>query len=227
MNVLLIEDDSRVARFLEESFRGENHQTFLVRNFTELDDFLSAPIFSPQIIIMDRMLGNDDSIEKLSDVKKLNPQSAIIFLSAINSADEKAKALNLGADDYLSKPFSFTELIARVQAVTRRSSTTNSNANLIMQSGNVTLDQVSHQAFVSGQRLDLTNKELHILQVLMKRPGQIFSKFKLLDMVWDVQTEVESNVVESTIRNLRRKLETAKSEMTIHSKRNLGYWIES
>lgn len=225
MQILLVEDEVRVADFLDEALRGEGFSLTRASAWTEFLNEIEAPSKTYDIAILDRSVDGQDTLTKLQDLRRSMPQIKVLFLSAINSAQEKAKALDAGADDYLAKPYSFTELAARVRALMRRNVERVETKSVVVLR-NLTLQLIEHQAYVDGKRLDLTNKEYQLLVCLLQRPGQVFNKYQLLDRVWDRQVDLESNVVEVTIKNLRRKLEEAKAEAIITSKRNIGYWIE-
>jgi two-component system, OmpR family, copper resistance phosphate regulon response regulator CusR len=225
MQILLVEDEVRVADFLEEALRGEGYLVTRAASWRAFTDEIVAPSVPYDLLILDRNVDGRDTLTELSHAKSAMPHARVLFLSAINSAQEKAKALDLGADDYLAKPYSFTELAARVRVLLRRGGE-RAETKTVLQLGNLTLHLVEHQAYVLGQRLDLTNKEYQVLVCLLQRPGQVFNKYQLLDRVWDRQVDLESNVVEVTVKNLRSKLAQAQSTVTIENKRNIGYWIE-
>ena len=224
MRILVVEDEARVAKFLEESFKREGHEIALCRTYDETSDFVQGAIDPVEAVVMDRLLHGKDSITLLKPMRERFPEARILVLSAINTSEEKATALDLGADDYLAKPFSLVELSARLRALSRRGGGRPEGA--IVQVGNLSVDPLSHIVSAGGQRLDLSNKEYLLFYTLAKSPGRVFNKFQLLDRVWDRQFDIESNVVEVTMKNLRRKLELASATAKILSKRNIGYWVE-
>jgi two-component system copper resistance phosphate regulon response regulator CusR len=228
MKILLAEDETRVARFLEDALKAESHEVRLCGTVGALREVIHSGDFSCEVVVLDRLLQGADSLEVLPELKRRHPEAPVLILSAVNSAEEKAKALDLGADDYLAKPFSLVELSARLRALGRRKNPGSEVAPPTVHAlGNLTMDLLGHFVSVSGRRVDFTPKEFQLLRVLLKRPGQVYSKPQLLDSVWDIQAELESNVVEATVRNVRRKLEESASTARIESRRNLGYWIES
>lgn len=226
MQILVIEDDKRVSQFLEQALRAENYQVQLCRNLEELDAFcLQRDQEAPRVVILDRMLGNQDGASRISQIKKTFPQVKILVLSAIDQASEKARVLDMGADDYLAKPFSLEELSARLRLLLRRNLNSEESRDLYVLA-NLHLDLKRQQTSVNSKKIDLTKKEFQILSLFLESPGRIFNRFQLLDRVWDMDHLAETNVVEVTIKNLRRKLEEAGSLAVIQSKRQLGYWIE-
>lgn len=227
MQILLAEDDERVAKFLREALKADGHEVFFCRNLKELTDAVQSSPLDFEIAILDRMFrGGDDSLSVLDKIREARPSLKILILSAINSAEEKAKALDKGADDYLAKPYSLVELTARLRVLSRRQSEKHTGEATRMQLGNANLDLAEHHVHVGGKRLEFSSKEFQLFSCLMRSPGRVFNKFQLLDRIWNVQSDIESNVVEATVRNVRRKLEDAGATVELKSRRNLGYWIE-
>lgn len=168
------------------------------------------------------MLGGSEGGELLQPLKNRFPNAGILILSSIDLPSEKAHWLERGADDYLGKPFELSELVARLRKVAR---TQRAPATLV--GGDIVVDPVTQTTMANGKRIDLTRKEFLLLSLLMRYPGQVFSKSQILDRVWQIETTVESNVVEVTVRNVRKKLAEAKAKGTIESRRHVGYWFEA
>lgn len=225
MKILLLEDEPKVAEFLTQSLHNEGHTISWLSELDELED-LQEGIDDFDLAIFDRMLGQKDSLSRLPDFKKRFSHCAILILSAINTPEERALAIDAGADDYMGKPYSLLELMARLRALKRREKKENTEKTIFMVGG-LQLDCVGHKAFFKNKRLDFSAKEFQTLALLMRRPGQVFTKNQLLDQIWNTQLDIESNVVETTIRNIRRKLEEAEVDAKILSRRNIGYWIEA
>lgn len=224
MELLLVEDDLSVGEFLKESLNKEGYQVTWCKNRIEVESFLLSTILSFDIVILDRMLSGDDAASIVPILKLKRPEAKILVLSAIDLPQEKARLLDLGADEYLAKPFSLVELTARLRLIGRRSNPghqTNiiSLRNLIIDLGN----QVAH---VNKAKMDVTRKELQLLCLLIQKPGRVYNKFQILDRVWDIEKLIESNVVETTIKTLRKKMSDLKCTVEIQNKRNMGYWIE-
>ena len=224
-NILIVEDEIRVAAFLEKALIAEGHQVTLCHAEEEFKQYLSSSI-QFDVIILDRLLKNYDTFHDLQILRKNLPHTAILILSAIHSPSEKAQALDSGADDYMGKPFSIVELTARIRTLLRRQRRPRDGegqSHFIVE--NLSINLLAQHAHIEGINLDLSAKEFKLLVTLARRPGQVYSKMQLLDSVWDINTEIESNVVETTIYHLRKKLEQLQSKCTIHVKRNMGYWI--
>ncbi|MCX7977809.1 MAG: response regulator transcription factor [Bdellovibrionaceae bacterium] len=225
MNILVAEDEPRLRRFLTQALGADNHQIFEASSRQELLSVLESGS-NVDLIILDRLLGASDTAQDIPAIRRSFPRTKILVLSAIDSPEQKAEALDSGAHDYMSKPFSLVELQARIRNLFRASESQESQHSWILEKGNVRVDQIKHRVTVSGDPLALSNKEYNVLITLMKHPGRIYNKYQLLDAAWPNQLEVESNVVEVTIKNLRKKLLSAQASVVIQSQRGLGYWVE-
>lgn len=223
MAVLIIEDDPKVQLFLKETLQSEFAPVFSFDEFPE-DEDLSRLGERPQAIILDRLLGDFDTKAKLPHLRKKFPDTSIIVLSAINNATERAELLDLGADDYMGKPFSIVELKSRIRAVVRRSTKVQQTHYINL---NSTILDINQRSLSFGEtKVGLSAKEYELFYILAKETGRVHTKFELQDKVWQANLDIESNVLEVTIMNLRKKLQELKSSVTICSKRNIGYWIE-
>jgi DNA-binding response OmpR family regulator len=230
MSVVIVEDEKRVLSFLCEALRKEGYVVHPCETIDEAQSTLSNLASDVSVLVMDRLLDRVDALSLIPFAKSHCPTARILVLSTINSPEQKATALDLGADDYLGKPFQLVELSARIRSLSRRSSSQHKSAShsLVHKVRDLTLNTVEHKVTVdSCKSVDLSNKEYLVLLVLMQHPGRVLNKFQLLDRVWDMQFDIESNVVEVTIKNVRRKLEAAGSKVEILSRRNIGYWIEA
>jgi DNA-binding response OmpR family regulator len=226
MNILLVEDDEKVGSFVKQNLSRDNYNVQLISDYKSLQDFLEAPPFVPSLLILDRLLGNDDTKKSLKSIKQKFRNTPILFLSALNTPSEKANALDEGADDYMGKPFSLVELQSRIRALLRRYSESQGSCYYI-QTGDITIDLKSRNVLFNEKKIDLTPKEFSLLLNFCEHKSRVFSKYQLLDIIWEANLDVESNVIEVNIMNLRRKLEECGSILTIKSKRNVGYWIEA
>lgn len=225
MKVLVVEDDERLARFLRKALEAETWSVEVFSKYEQLRDLIENPTLQMDVAIFDRMLGPNDSLTTLKEFRKIFPKTRILFLSALDHSEERSKALEEGADDYMGKPYSLRELVARIRALHRRSTDVVSGIQF-RELGNLKLDLLAHIVTIGVRRVSFSAKEFKILSVLMERPGAILSRYQILDRVWDIGKDLESNVVEATMHNLRKTLEENGSQVAIRSKRGTGYWIE-
>ncbi len=199
-------------------------QGFLVASFgrmDELENVLASPL-KFDFIIMDRLLGSSDSKAFLPAIRKKWPLIPILILSAISTPNERTELLNLGADDYLSKPFSTQELVARVRALMRR--TTAPVGNYI-QVGNLIIDTLARVVSVGEKKETLPAREFTLLRTLASESDRVWSKDELLDYCWGATVAHESNVVEATVANVRKKLMDLGANVSVKNLRNSGYWL--
>jgi DNA-binding response OmpR family regulator len=228
MSIVIVEDEQRVLNFLTEALRKEGYVVHPIDNYEGAVTLLDSLGDQAQVLVLDRLLHRTDAITLISKAKVCCPQIRIIVLSTINSPAQKAAALDLGADDYLGKPFSLVELSARIRSLSRRQEGGRAaHENYTFTVRDLSVNALDHKVSVDGKSIDLSNKEYLLLLTLVQHPGRVYNKFQLLDKVWDTQFDIESNVVEVTIKNLRKKLVAAGSKSEILSRRNIGYWIET
>ncbi|MNL19416.1 Transcriptional activator protein CopR [compost metagenome] len=217
--ILIVEDEAKLANYLQEVFTELNFPVVTVGSVSELEKIFEARSAGFDVLILDRLLHGMDSIKFIPLIRQRMPELKIVVLSAINTPFEKANTLNLGADDYLAKPFEREELVARVHALLRR-------PKAQINFGNVVLNSDLRTMAVGEVEVELQNKEFLLLKTLFLIPGKIYNKSYLYNQVWNMSSEVESNVIESTVTKLRRRLQELGADFTIKNSRNVGYWIE-
>ena len=228
MHLLLVEDDLRLSHYMREALGREGYTLEVCASIPEVETYMAMPTDEPRVIVLDRMLGRGDGATLIPRLKTRYPQTGILVLSSLDMASEKARIIDLGADEYLSKPFSLDELTARLRLVIRRAQPEAPTRDAAVRGlGNLCLNLTLQHATVGPDKLDLTRKEFQLLSLLMDSPGRVYNRFQILDRVWEIERTTESNVVETAIKNLRRKLEDARASVRIESKRNQGYWIEA
>jgi DNA-binding response OmpR family regulator len=221
-NILIVEDDPKLGQHLISNFAQEGLHAQLVSNMESLDAILNSKS-KIEVIVLDRLLGTFDCKNWLPRIRQTWPTSRILILSAINTPNERTELLNLGADDYHGKPFATQEVIARVKALLRRVESAPSPHFKI---GNSVIDVVSRTLSVDDKEVTVPAKEFLLLKALSASPGRVLNKNQLLESVWGVDLETETNVVEATVTNLRRRLTDAGSSIKVKNMRNVGYWIE-
>jgi len=226
MHILVIEDDPRLSEYLNEALGREGYTIEVCATIDEAESYMASQNEIPKLVILDRMLGREDGGTLIPKLKLRYPEVGILVLSSLDMPSEKARLIDSGAEDYLSKPFSLEELTARLRMIARRGASSKAES-LIRALGNLSLDLKSQSASVGPAKLSLTRKEFQLLSLLMDSPGRVYNRFQILDRVWEIERLTESNVVETSIKNLRRKLEDAGSSAHIESRRNVGYWIEA
>lgn len=217
--ILVIEDETKLREHLTKVFVDEGYSVATCSSVFELEELLTLPTKAFDVITLDRLLNGRDSAPLVPKIKAQILGSKIIVVSAINSAAEKAAILDLGADDYLAKPFSSRELVARVRVLLRRSIST-------LRLGNLVLNLEDRKLLIDDKEMPITNKEFLFLKTLIQSPGKVFSKNVLYENVWEMSADVESNVVEATVNKLRRRFEELGASAEIKNSRNVGYWIE-
>lgn len=222
MNVLIVEDELKLAAFVESGLIAEGHNCFRADDRESLSAYRLNTHFLPDAVILDRLLYGVDVLDQIPGLRACWPDTRIVVLSAIGGPRDRAKALNLGADDYMNKPFEIEELLARLKAAERKTrATTSTPLPPLAVSVNENLKDIEFQ----GRRCGLNNKEFLLAKMFLENPNKVFNRFRLLDIIWGYHSEVESNVVEVTVSHLRKKI-PQESGLKIMSRRNTGYWLE-
>jgi two-component system, OmpR family, response regulator len=219
MRVLVVEDDAILADGLIRSLRQAGYAADLVKDGLEADSALVAAEFD--LLILDLGLPKLSGLEVLRRLRARNSHLPVLILTALDGVQHRVRGLDLGADDYLAKPFALEELEARVRALTRRGQ---AGSPTLLRHGPLSYDQVGRVAYVNEQRLDLSARELAILEILLQRAGRRVSKEQLLDHVCEWADEMSTNAIEVYVHRLRKKLEPA--GIHIITVRGLGYCLE-
>ena len=219
MRILIAEDDSILADGLTRALRQSGYSVDCVNSGVEADAALAASEFD--LLILDLGLPKLSGLEVLKRLRARESQLPVLILTALDGVNDRVRGLDLGADDYLAKPYALAELEARVRALTRRGS---GSANTILKHGQLVYDTVGKVATTHGQMLDLSARELSLLEVFLQRPGRMVSKEQLVDHLCEWGEEVSNNAIEVYVHRLRKKLEPA--EVRIITVRGLGYCLE-
>lgn len=219
MNLLIIEDDPEIAKNLITALNNAGHQVEHADN--GIDGLEKATGGRADIIILDRMLPGMDGIDVLKKLRNNGSSTPVLLLSALGEVDHRVEGLQLGADDYLTKPFSFIELQARLEALHRREAQRNPSTRL--QVGDLTLDLINHTAERDGQIIELLPIEYKLLEYFMRSEGQVVTRNMLLDHVWNLAFDPQTNIVEVHVSRLRSKIDKQFSKKILHTIRGEGY----
>ncbi len=221
MRLLIVEDQHKAAAYLR---KGLEENGFVVDVAADGDEGLHlARGGNYDLLILDVMLPGRDGWSVLSELRQAGQQTPVLFLTARDAVEDRVKGLELGGDDYLVKPFSFAELLARVRSLLRRGP---ARAPETVRVGDLELDLVRHRAVRAGQRLELTPKEFALLSLLARRSGEVLSRTLIAEQVWDMNFDSDSNVVDVHVRRLRAKVDAPFERKLIHTVRGVGYVVE-
>jgi two-component system copper resistance phosphate regulon response regulator CusR len=221
MRVLIVEDEPKIAAFLR---KGLAENGFVVDVAGQGDDGLHlARTGDYDLVILDVMLPDLDGWSILTALRHEGKQTPVLYLTARDSVNDRVKGLELGADDYLVKPFAFSELLARVRSVLRRGPARQSETIRV---ADLEVDVLRFRVFRAGLRLDLTPKEFALLSLLARRAGDVLSRTLIAEQVWDMNFDSDTNVVDVHIRHLRSKVDDPFERKLIHTVRGVGYVLE-
>ena len=222
MRILLVEDDTTVAGFVAKGLREAGHVVEHADNGR--DGLFLAASEAFDTIILDRMLpGGIDGIRLLETLRSQNNTTPVLVLSALSQVDDRVAGLKAGGDDYLTKPFAFSELLARVEALTRRGKTDGPQTKLTV--GDLEMDLLSRSVKRAAQKIDLQPREFRLLEYLMRHAGQVVTRTMLLEGVWDYHFDPQTNVIDVHVSRLRQKIDKPYPSPLIHTIRNAGYML--
>ncbi|HET6183994.1 MAG TPA: response regulator transcription factor [Acetobacteraceae bacterium] len=224
MRILVVEDDREVAGFVLRGLREAGH---VVEHATNGRDGLFLAASEPfDAVILDRMLpGGIDGLRVLETLRSQKNTTPVMILSALADVDERVKGLKAGGDDYLTKPFAFSELLARIEALSRRGKAEGPVTKL--QVADLELDLLSRQVKRAGQKIELQPREFRLLEYLMRHAGQVVTRTMLLEGVWDYHFDPQTNVIDVHVSRLRQKVDKPFPSPLIHTVRNAGYMLRA
>jgi two-component system copper resistance phosphate regulon response regulator CusR len=220
MKILVVEDDRKVAGFIAQGLREEGYAVDHAPDGDEAT--MLAHVNDYDVILLDLMLPKKNGLQIAAELRREGRQTPILMLTARDATEDVVRGLNAGADDYLAKPFKFDELLARVRALVRRGGAARTE---LLSHGPIELDRLKHKIMVSGKPLDLTPKEFQLLEHLLLHRGEVVRRTELLEKVWDLSFDPETNVVDVHVANLRRKLRRSAKMELIHTVRGVGYQL--
>ena len=222
MRILLVEDDQKIASFILKGLKAEG---FAVDRADNGEDGLHLALTEPyDAAVIDIMLPKLDGLTLIEQMRREKNKTPVIILSAKGSVDDRVKGLQTGGDDYLTKPFAFSELLARVQALIRRSSNIAEPTRLVV--GDVSMNLITREVVRGETKIDLQPLEFSLLEYLMRNAGRVVSKTMIMEHVWDYYFDPQTNVVESRIYKLREKIDKGFDRKLIHTVRGVGYVLK-
>jgi DNA-binding response OmpR family regulator len=221
MRVLLVEDERRISAYVKRGLEEEGYAVDAVYTGREALNWADAAVYD--LIVLDILLPELDGISVCRELRQRGNRTSILMLTARDSVDDRVAGLDAGADDYLVKPFAIKELLARLRAITRRS--TEQTKSPILQVADLSLDTRTHQVRRGGKRIELAAKEYAVLECLIREPGRVLTRTMIAEHVWNYDTFNQSNVVDVYVRSLRRKIDDPFDKKLIRTLRGAGYSI--
>ncbi len=223
MRILLVEDDTKIASFVTKGLKAEG---YAVDHAEDGENGLHLALTEPyDAAIIDVMLPRRSGLEVIQEMRRHHRDTPVIILSARSSTEDKVTGLQTGSDDYLTKPFAFSELLARLQALMRRSSGAAEPTQL--KAGDLSMNLITREVFRQGRKIELQPLEFSLLEYLMRNTGKVVSKTMIMEHVWDYHFDPQTNVVESRIYHLREKIDKDFDAKMIHTVRGVGYVLKT
>jgi len=221
MRLLVVEDDREAAEYLRKALREAGHIAEVAH---EGETGLTLAIDGEfDVLVVDRMLPKRDGLSLVAELRGRGNTTPVLILSALGQVDDRVTGLRAGGDDYLAKPYSFSELLARIEALARRA--TPQAADTIYRVGDLELDRLSHRVVRAGEEIPLQPREFRLLEYLMRHAGQVVTRTMLLENVWDYHFDPQTNVIDVHVSRLRAKIDKGFSKPLLHTVRGAGYMI--
>jgi two-component system OmpR family response regulator len=221
MRLLVVEDDHEAADYLKKALRETGHVAELAHDGEE---GLALAIDGEfDVLVVDRMLPKRDGLSLIAELRGRGNTTPVLILSALGQVDDRVTGLRAGGDDYLAKPYAFSELLARIEALARRG--TPQAADTVYRVGDLELDRLSHSVARAGQEITLQPREFRLLEYLMRHAGQVVTRTMLLENVWDYHFDPQTNVIDVHVSRLRAKIDKGFGKPLLHTVRGAGYMI--
>lgn len=227
MQVLVIEDDRDAAGYMAKGLKESGHNVDVVHNGKE--GLLLAAGGKYDVLVVDRMLPELDGLSLVKTLRATGNQTPVLFLSALGDVDERVKGLRSGGDDYLAKPYAFSELLARLESLGRRKSSAvpPSGPETVLRYQDLTMDLLARRVERAGRPIELQPREFRLLEVLLRHAGQVMTRTMLLEKVWDYRFDPQTNVIDVHISRLRQKIDRGFPQPLIHTVRGAGYSLRA
>jgi two-component system, OmpR family, response regulator len=225
MRILIVEDDREAAAYLNKAFREVGHTADCA--FDGLDGYAMAREGDYDVLIVDRMLPKLDGLSLIRSLREQKVDTPVLILSALGQVDDRVKGLRAGGDDYLPKPYAFSELLARAEVLARRRSTSSGGEPTAYRIDDLELDRLSHRVTRGGKDIALQAREFRLLEYLMKHAGQVVTRTMLLEHVWDYHFDPQTNVIDVHVSRLRAKVDKGFERPLIHTVRGAGYMVRA
>lgn len=218
MRILIVEDEKKVAGFIKKGLEEETYAVDVAYDGEE--GFHLAAMNDYDMIILDLMLPKMDGLEVLTQLRDKKVSTPILLLTAKDAVEDKVTGLNKGADDYLTKPFAFSELLARIRSLLRRGQ---AETQTELKVGDLILDMVSHKVSREGEEIELTGKEYSLLEYFMRNEGKVLTRTMIAEHVWDYNFDTFTNVIDVYVNHLRKKIDKKYPAKLLHTLRGVGY----
>ena len=223
LRVLVVDDEANIAELIAMALRYEGWEVRTAPTGSKA--VAGAREFQPDVVVLDVMLPDFDGLEVMRRMRAADPGVPVLFLTARDAVEDRVAGLTAGGDDYVTKPFSLEEVVARLRGLVRRAGARQATSSSVLTVGDLTLDEDSREVFRDGEEITLTATEFELLRFLMRNPRRVLSKAQILDRVWNYDFGGQANVVELYISYLRKKIDAGRDPM-IHTMRGAGYVLK-
>ena len=223
IKALVVDDEPNLVDLVASALRYEGWEVF--KSHTGKDAVMTATTEAPDVIVLDIMLPDISGMDVMRRIHATHPNIPVLFLTANDSVEDRVAGITAGGDDYVTKPFSLEEVVARLRALLRRSGALEHGTDSVLRCGDLVMDEDSHEVFRGGEEIHLTATEFEVLRFFLRNPKRVLSKAQILDRVWQYDFGGEANIVELYISYLRKKIDKGRKPM-IHTLRGVGYVLK-